>query len=107
MSTISFRHPDVLRARRVPGLGTSVLLGALVLLAISVLVLLISTSTAEHPGRAAGAQNSIAPLAPPVPAAPGPEIPNDPAGSPAIQAVETSEPSVVPVPAPSPAQAIH
>lgn len=107
MSTISFSHPKVIRARLIPGSGTSVLLGGLLMLAIIVLVLVISTSTAEHPGRGAGAQNPVAPLAVPVPAAPGPELANDPAGTPAIQAVETSEPSIVPLPAPSPAQAIQ
>jgi hypothetical protein len=104
MSTISLSQPVVMPVRPVRLLGTVLILSSLVTLAITILVLGISTSNADPASQAAVSQNSIVSLAFPVPAPAPAEMQSIPVLTAAIHPEAISGPSVVPVPVPVPPQ---
>jgi hypothetical protein len=102
MSTISLSQPVVMQVRRVRVLGTVLILSSLVTLAITILVLGISTSKEDPASQAAVSQNSIVSLAVPAPTPAPAEMQSVPAVTAAIHPEATRGPSVVPIPVPVP-----
>jgi hypothetical protein len=102
MSTASLSYPDVIRVRRVPAIGRSLILSSLVLIAFAILVMVISAANADLTNRAAISQNSIAPIAVPVPTPPITEIQPVPSETPTPSSGLAGGPSVQPVPVPTP-----
>jgi hypothetical protein len=101
MSTVTLNYPDVIRVRRVPAIGQVLILSTLALIGIIILLTVISAN-AHLTNRAAISQNSIAPIAVPVPTPPITEIQPVPSATPSPSSGPASEPSVVPVPVPTP-----
>jgi hypothetical protein len=102
MSTISLSYPDVTRTQRVPVLGKILILISLVVLMISILILAVSASTGEPTGQAPVSQTAIIPSAVPVPAPSSMEMQSGLSITPGLSSEERNEPSVLPVPVPTP-----
>jgi hypothetical protein len=102
MSTVTLNYPDVIRVRRPPAIGRILILSSSVLIAITILVVVISAANADLTDGAAVSQNSIAPMAVSVPTPPTANIQANPSETPAPYSRFASEPSVVPVPVPTP-----
>ena len=101
MSTISLSYPDVIRVRRAPAIGRTLILSSLALIAITTLVMVIS-ATVDLTGQAAVSESSIVPVAIPVPTLSITESQPVPSETPTPYVGETRQPSVVPVPVPTP-----
>ena len=99
MSTVSLSYPEVIQVRRAPTIGTILILSSLALIAIIALVMVISAANTD---RAAVSQNSIAPIPVPVATPLITEIHPVPSGTPSPSSGLASEPSVLPVPVPTP-----
>ena len=102
MSTVSLSYPDVIRVRRVPAIGLILILSSFVLMAITILAIVISAANADLAGRAVVSQNSIAPIAVAVPTPPAANNQPIPSETPSPFSGLASQPSVLPVPVPTP-----
>ena len=101
MSTVSLSYPEIIRVRHTRAIGQILLLSSLALIAITSLAIVISAANTERTNRAAVSQNSIAPIAVPVPTPPIANTQPIPAGTPSPSSGLASELSVVPVPVPT------
>ena len=102
MSTISLSQSDVIRAQRALVSGKILILSGLVIIAILLLVVVISTANADPAGRAVLSQNSTAPSAVPVPTPPAAVSQTISTETTALGLEERSNPSVIAVPVPTP-----
>jgi hypothetical protein len=101
MSTITMNYPDVIRVRRAQALGRILILSSFVLIAITTLIM-VTSAQADLTNRATIPQNSISPVPVPVSTAPTTNIQPVLSEIPTPSAGLASEPSVMPVPVPTP-----